>query len=194
VDYWTISFIWRLSLHGVNNVFVTPQLWQERYIRFVIATGVSQGSYSKSSEFFYQCRVKVTGGSLEEIHTWQKSLGSQRQDLTLKSSCLRWLLHTAHSICKVDSDGPGMKSSGCVLMKRFRTSGHARKQTGSLCTRLIEAFRLVYKWIVLCDDDDQWRYSPDRALASLPVFMIVCSTMWGYQLRDRPVLHTLIQP
>jgi hypothetical protein len=43
-------------------------------------------------------------------------------------------------------------------------------------------------------DDDQWRYSPDRALASLMRFMTVCSTMWGYQLHDRPVLDTLIQP
>jgi hypothetical protein len=54
-------------------------------------------------------------------------------------------------------------------------------------------------WVIvgilkLFDDDDQWRYSPDRALASLPVFMIVCSTMWGYQLHDRPALDTLIQP
>jgi hypothetical protein len=43
-------------------------------------------------------------------------------------------------------------------------------------------------------DDDQWRYSPDRALASLMGIMIVCSTMWGYQLHDRPILVTLIQP
>jgi hypothetical protein len=42
--------------------------------------------------------------------------------------------------------------------------------------------------------DDQWRYSPDRALASQTGFMIVYSTMWGYQLHDRPVLDTLIQP
>jgi hypothetical protein len=44
------------------------------------------------------------------------------------------------------------------------------------------------------DDDDQWRYSPDRALASLTGFMMVCSTMWVYQFHDRPVLDTLIQP
>jgi hypothetical protein len=37
--------------------------------------------------------------------------------------------------------------------------------------------------------DVQWRYSPDRALASLTGFMIVYSTLWGYQLLD-----TLIQP
>jgi hypothetical protein len=42
--------------------------------------------------------------------------------------------------------------------------------------------------------DDQWRYSPDRALASLTGFMIVCRMMWGYQLHDRPVLDTRIQP
>jgi hypothetical protein len=43
--------------------------------------------------------------------------------------------------------------------------------------------------------DDQWHYSPERAMASLTGFMIVCSsTMWGYQLQDRPVLYTLIQP
>jgi hypothetical protein len=47
----------------------------------------------------------------------------------------------------------------------------------------------------LVNDDDQWRYSADRALASLTGFMIVCSsTMWGYQLHDRPVQDTLIQP
>jgi hypothetical protein len=40
--------------------------------------------------------------------------------------------------------------------------------------------------------DDQWRYSPDRA--SVTGFMIVYSTMWGYQLHDRPVIDTLIQP
>jgi hypothetical protein len=44
------------------------------------------------------------------------------------------------------------------------------------------------------DDDDQWRYSPDRALASLTGFMIVYNKMWGYQLHDRPVLDTLIHP
>jgi hypothetical protein len=44
------------------------------------------------------------------------------------------------------------------------------------------------------NDDDQWCYSPYRALASLTGFMIVCSTMWGYQLHDRPFLDTLIQP
>jgi hypothetical protein len=44
------------------------------------------------------------------------------------------------------------------------------------------------------DDDDQWRYSPDRALAPLTGFMLVYSTMWVYQLHDRPILDTLIQP
>jgi hypothetical protein len=43
-------------------------------------------------------------------------------------------------------------------------------------------------------DDNQWRYSPDRALASLTGFMIVYCIMWGYQLHDPPVLDTLIQP
>jgi hypothetical protein len=44
-------------------------------------------------------------------------------------------------------------------------------------------------------DDDQWRYSPDQALASLYGFHdSLYSTMWGYQLHDRPVLDTLIQP
>jgi hypothetical protein len=47
--------------------------------------------------------------------------------------------------------------------------------------------------LYIYDDDDQWRYSPDRTLASLSGFMIVYSTMWGYQLHDRPVLDTLIQ-
>jgi hypothetical protein len=44
------------------------------------------------------------------------------------------------------------------------------------------------------DGDDQWRYSPDRALASLTGSMIVYRTMWGYQLHDRPDLDILIQP
>jgi ABC-type lipoprotein release transport system permease subunit len=44
------------------------------------------------------------------------------------------------------------------------------------------------------DFDHQWRYSSDRALASLMGFMIVYSTMWGYQLHDRPILDTLVQP
>jgi hypothetical protein len=43
--------------------------------------------------------------------------------------------------------------------------------------------------------DDQWRYSPDRALASLYGFHdSFYSTMWGYQLHDRPIVDTLIQP
>jgi hypothetical protein len=43
--------------------------------------------------------------------------------------------------------------------------------------------------------DDQWCYSLDRALASLYGFHhIFCSTMWSYQLHDRPILDTLIQP
>jgi hypothetical protein len=47
---------------------------------------------------------------------------------------------------------------------------------------------------LIYDDDDQWLYSPERALASLTGFMIVySSTMWGYQLHERPVLDTLIQ-
>jgi hypothetical protein len=46
--------------------------------------------------------------------------------------------------------------------------------------------------ISLYDDDDQWGYSPGRALASLTGFMIVCSTMWGYQLHDRPIPDTVI--
>jgi hypothetical protein len=55
----------------------TPQLGQERYMMFVRVTGVSHGSYSKSSELFYQCSVRVTGGSRYEIYAPQKSLGSQ---------------------------------------------------------------------------------------------------------------------
>jgi hypothetical protein len=44
------------------------------------------------------------------------------------------------------------------------------------------------------DDDGQWRYSPDRALASLYGFHdSFYSTMWGYQLHDRRILDTLIQ-
>jgi hypothetical protein len=58
-------------------------------------------------------------------------------------------------------------------------------------SRVLEA----YSWSLQQKpkDDDQWFYSPDRALASLTGFMIVYNTMWGYQLHDRPVLDTLIQ-
>jgi hypothetical protein len=45
------------------------------------------------------------------------------------------------------------------------------------------------------DDDDQWRYSPDRPLACLYGFHdSFYRTMWGYRLHDRPILDTLIQP
>jgi hypothetical protein len=44
-----------------NNVFLTPQLGQERCLRFVRATGVSHGSYSKSSEFFSEGLQWVMG-------------------------------------------------------------------------------------------------------------------------------------
>jgi hypothetical protein len=50
-----------------------------------------------------------------------------------------------------------------------------------------------YCFSTALSDGDQWRNSPDRALASLTGFMIVYSTMWGYQLNDRPVLDTLSQ-
>jgi hypothetical protein len=60
----------------------------------------------------------------------------------------------------------------------------------------INGIRFIYSLVSTSSsyDDDQWRYSPDRALASLTDFMIVYSTMWGYQLHDRPVQDTLIQP
>jgi hypothetical protein len=44
------------------------------------------------------------------------------------------------------------------------------------------------------DDDDHWRYSPDRALASLSGFMIVLYYDVGLSAHDRPILDTLIQP
>jgi hypothetical protein len=37
----------------LSPIFLTPQLGQERCMMFVRATGVSHGSYSKSSEFVY---------------------------------------------------------------------------------------------------------------------------------------------
>jgi hypothetical protein len=38
---------------------------------------------------------------------------------------------------------------------------------------------------ITLDDDDQWRYSPDQALASLYGFHdSFYSAMWGYQLHD----------
>jgi hypothetical protein len=36
-----------------NNAFLTPKLGQERCMRFVRATRVSHGSYSKSSELYF---------------------------------------------------------------------------------------------------------------------------------------------
>jgi hypothetical protein len=54
---------------------------------------------------------------------------------------------------------------------------------------------LLQHTTVQSNDDDHWRYSPDRALASLYGFHdSFYSTMWGYQLHDRPILDTLIQP
>jgi hypothetical protein len=48
-------------------------------MRFVRATGVSRGSYSKSSDIFFdQCRVGVTSGSRYKIYARQKSLANQR--------------------------------------------------------------------------------------------------------------------
>jgi hypothetical protein len=44
-----------------------------------------------------------------------------------------------------------------------------------MCGKLIMVF--IYDTANDDDDDDQWRYSPDRALASLTGFMIVYSTM-----------------
>jgi hypothetical protein len=37
-------------------------------MRFVRATGVSRGSYSKSSEFFFQISLRFTGGSWHETY------------------------------------------------------------------------------------------------------------------------------
>jgi hypothetical protein len=48
----TISFIGGSVFIECNNVFLTPQLGQERRLSFVRATGVSRGSYSKSSDIF----------------------------------------------------------------------------------------------------------------------------------------------
>jgi hypothetical protein len=42
---------------GRNNVFLTPQLGQERCMRFVRATGVSHGLYDNVSEFLLSCVV-----------------------------------------------------------------------------------------------------------------------------------------
>lgn len=40
---------------GRNNVFLTPQLGQERCMRSVTATGVSCGSHSNVPEFLLIC-------------------------------------------------------------------------------------------------------------------------------------------
>lgn len=130
-----------------NIVHRQAHLGRERRIRFVTATGVSRDSNSKSYECF-SCTYVGRGSLL--FHGTKPMSGKYRSGANVGNShsrvrYVRWLLHTAHSICKADSDGSRMKLSGCVLMKRFRTSGHARKQAGSLCARLIEAFRLVYK-------------------------------------------------
>jgi hypothetical protein len=39
---------------------------------------VSRGSHGKESVLFYQGRVRVTGGSRDDIHAWPESLRSQR--------------------------------------------------------------------------------------------------------------------
>jgi hypothetical protein len=60
--------------------------------------------------------------------------------------------------------------------------------------KISTCFAIINDYSIHYYDDDQWHYSPNRALASLTGFIIVYSTMWGYQLHNRPVLDTLIQP
>jgi hypothetical protein len=75
-----------------------------------------------------------------------------------------------------------------LLVKLLNIKFHENPFSNSGVVKCRETDGLAY-------DDDQWRYSPDRALASLTGFMVVCSsTMRGYQLHDRPVQDTLIQP
>jgi hypothetical protein len=90
--------------------------------------------------------------------------------------------------------GCGLDSSGSEY--GFREVGEFLDQLGTY--QLLKEYcaqwnysQFVGKFV---NDDDQWRYSPDRALASLTGFMIVYTTMWGYQLHDRPILDNLIQP
>jgi hypothetical protein len=73
-----------------------------------------------------------------------------------------------------------------VTTKKYESDGDEGQD-------LEQCIAVNLSFFMKCNDDDQWRYSPDRALASFTGFMIVCSTMWGYQLHDRPVLYTLIQ-
>jgi hypothetical protein len=56
---------------------------------------------------------------------------------------------------------------------------------------ILKIGREVANWFQIAEDmeqwrdvvnDDQWRYSLDQALASLMGFMIVCSTMWGWDV------------
>jgi hypothetical protein len=62
----------------------------------------------------------------------------------------------------------------------------------SLNHRSLKDFMII---TVLGDDDALTLQPRPGALASLSGFTIVCiSTMWGYQLHDRPVQDTLIQP
>jgi hypothetical protein len=72
VGHRTILFVGGTVFMEIDNPFLTPQLRQERCMRFVKSTGVSYGLYSKSSEFFCQCRVRVT----VQIYEQQKSFGS----------------------------------------------------------------------------------------------------------------------
>jgi hypothetical protein len=50
MGHWTISHIGGSVFMELNNVFLSPKLGQERYMRFVRVAGVSRGSHSKSSE------------------------------------------------------------------------------------------------------------------------------------------------
>jgi hypothetical protein len=62
----------------LNKVFLALQPGQGRCLRFMIAIGVSHDSYSKGSELFCHCTVRVTGGSWDSIYACQKPLRSQR--------------------------------------------------------------------------------------------------------------------
>jgi hypothetical protein len=80
----------------VNTVFPTAQLEQEICMSSVRATGVSSGSDSKGSDFFYQFSVMVTGGLRFEIFARQKSLG--RQSVRLRDKLRILVMYSCHLV------------------------------------------------------------------------------------------------
>jgi hypothetical protein len=81
-----------------NNAFITPQLGQEKCMRFVRAIGMVHDLCSKSSYFLGG--GGVTGWSWDEIYIWQKSLRSQcvkHISVLLQKACAWMCPHGPHA-------------------------------------------------------------------------------------------------